>query len=108
MQFGKRYLHKVTALFSILLLILATAPVSTGQVLPKKPVLGSVSTTGGVQLRGAGVYGESTVFSGDQISSGADGSANILLGRGQKLILDHSTDINVAQEGRGIQVRMRS
>jgi hypothetical protein len=81
-------------------------PVSAADLHKPKPVLGSVSAVGKVEVRGISISEEGTLFAGDSIKSLDKAYAKILLKNGGKLELAEKTEINVQPEGQVVQIAM--
>src|SRR5581483_5972271 len=75
-----------------------TLPVSAADFSSARPVIGSVSAVGTVDLHGVGIAREGTLFSGDTIRSGEKGYAQVLLGTGDKVELFEKTDVSVNRD----------
>jgi hypothetical protein len=98
----------VSLLLSAVLLI-AMCPVSVTDLFAGASVLGSVGTaSGGVELRGAALSRDRSVFAGDRISSGSDSRATVSLAEGRKLVLGSNTDLIIGGNESAIQVDLRS
>jgi len=85
----------VVLLFSTFVI---TAPVSAADFNTPK-TLGSVSGSGGVRVRGSTVSPEGTLFSGDHVAVGSNGTARVMLTNGGRIVLDRSTDLTFGKTG---------
>ena len=88
--------------------LLITMPVSAADFTTARPVIGSVSAVGPVELRGIGISQEGTLFSGDRIRAGYKGYAKVLLGTGSKIELSEQGDINVNRDAQGVKIAMNA
>src|SRR5439155_4294063 len=75
---------------------------------PARPVIGSVSAVGPVDLRGIRISEEGTLFAGDSIRAEVKGYAKVLLGDSGKIELAENTDINVNHDDRGVKIAMNA
>lgn len=106
---NKRLQKQFVSLLLSAALLIAMYPVSAIDLFAGPSVLGSVgAASGGVELRGAALSRERTVFAGDHISSGNDSRATIALSDGRKLVLGSNTDLTVEGTDGAIQVDLRS
>jgi hypothetical protein len=98
--------------FVALALVLSTTwltmPVSAADLYKPKPILGSVSAVGRVEVRGISIIEEGTFFAGDSIKSLDKAYAKILLRNGSKLELAEKTEINFSPEGQLVQIAMNA
>ncbi len=92
----------------VLTTTLVTLPVSASDLSSPKPVLGSVSVVGLVEVRGVLISQEGTLFPGDSIRSREKGYAKILFGSGSKVELAEKTDINVNPDSQGVKIAMNT
>jgi len=100
-------LRALTAVALVLTTTFVTMPLSAADFATVRPVLGSVSAVGNVELRGVGVS-EGTLFSGDSIRAREKGYAKILIGTGNKIELNEKTDVNVKRDGEAVKIAMNS
>jgi hypothetical protein len=96
---------KFVAVSLIVLMLLATSPVSIAEVTAAN--IGSVSAVGSVQLRGVGIS-DGTLFSGDRINVSSGGYAKVVLSSGTKIELDGNSDIVVSKNGDTTNIEMKS
>jgi len=92
----------------VLTTVLVTMPLSAADFSAARPVIGSVSAVGSVDLRGVAISQEGTLFSGDSIRSHEKGYAKVLIGTGSKIELSEKTDVSVNRDARGVQIAMNS
>ena len=92
----------------VVLTTLATTPISAAELAPANGVVGSVRTTGSVQLRGVAVSREGTLFAGDVVQSGAGGYATLRLNAGHKVELSSDTRVTVGEDGSIAQLALAS
>src|SRR5437870_778352 len=81
--------------------IVAAALVLTASakgVFAASQILGSVSATGAVELRGVEIVQEGTLFAGDSIRVHGKAYATVLLRNGSKIGLAEKTDVNFSPE----------
>jgi hypothetical protein len=97
---------RIVALALVLTTTCLTMPVSAADLYKPKPVLGSVSATGRVEVRGISITEENTLFAGDSIKSLDKAYAKVLLRNGSKLELAEKTEIHVQPEGDVVQIAM--
>lgn len=100
--------HKFTALALLLGITMGTAPVSASELSPSKPVIGSVSGTGVVELRGLRISQEGTVFPDDVLRVGEKSYAKVILANGQKLELGEKTDVTLSEQKHVVRVQLKS
>src|SRR5437867_1509784 len=101
------HLRKMVAVALMLTTTLITMPLS-GADFPTRPVIGSVSAVGPVELRGIRISQEGTLFAGDSIRAEGKGYAKVLLGDSGKIELAENTDINVNHDDRGVKIAMNT
>jgi hypothetical protein len=85
-----------------------TMPLSAADFSTTRPVIGSISAIGSVDLRGVGISQEGTLFAGDSIRSHEKGYAKVLLGTGSKIELNEKTDVNINRDAQGVKIVMNS
>jgi len=90
------------------LMVLVTMPLSAADFSTTRPVIGSVSAIGSVELRGVGISQEGTLFSGDSVRANVKGYAKVLVGTGSKIELSEKTDVRFNRDAKGIQIAMNS
>jgi len=90
------------------LMVLVTMPLSAADFSTARPVIGSVSAVGSVELRGVGISQEGTLFSGDSVRANVKGYAKVLIGTGSKIELSEKTDVRFKRDAQGIQIAMNS
>jgi len=100
--------RRLMAVALVLTTAFVTMPLSAADFAAARPVLGSVSAVGSVDLRGVGISQDGTLFSGDSIRSHEKGYAKILIGTGSKIELQEKTDVSINRDARGIQIAMNS
>lgn len=100
--------RRLMAVALVLTTAVVTMPLSAADFSTARPVLGSVSAVGSVELRGVGISQDGTLFSGDSIRSNAKGYAKVLIGTGAKLELSEKTDVRINRDDKGIQIAMNS
>lgn len=101
-------IRKVMAAALVLTTTLITMPVSAADFSAARPVIGSVSAVGSVDLRGVGISQEGTLFSGDSIRSHEKGYAKVLLGTGSKIELYEKTDVTLNSDKQGVKIAMNT
>ena len=99
--------RRLVAVALVLTTTFITMPLSAADFGTVRPVLGSVSAVGRVELRGVGVS-EGTLFSGDSIRSRDKGYAKVLIGTGSKIELSEKTDIDVNRDGQVVKIAMNA
>src|SRR5438552_7948430 len=101
--------RKMVAVVLLLTTTLITMPLSGADfTTPARPVLGSVSAVGPVELRGIRISQEGTLFAGDSIRADVKGYAKVLLGDSGKIELAENTDVNVNHDGQGVKIAMNA
>lgn len=88
-------LRRMIAVALVLTTTLITMPVSAADLTAPRPVLGSISTVGSVQVRGLTISQEGTLFSGDSVRTSESGTANVVFARGNKIALDKNAEVQV-------------
>jgi len=88
-------LSKCLAVVLLLSIVAATTPVSAADF-SSKSIVGSVNAVGLVDLRGAQIPEEATIFSGDRLSAGDGAYAKVLLVNGQKIEIGSNTVLKFA------------
>ncbi|MBI4473326.1 MAG: hypothetical protein HY646_11710 [Acidobacteria bacterium] len=81
-----------------------TMPVSAADFPAAKPVIGSVSVSGPVQLRGVAISQEGTLFAGDSIRSLGKGYAKVSFTGGNKIEMDQNAQVQVTSDKEGTRV----
>ena len=81
-------------------------PVTAADFSSARPVLGSVSAVGSVDVRGVGIAQEGTLFAGDSIRSHENGYAKVLVGTGSKIELYKNTDVRMNRDAKGVKIAM--
>lgn len=100
--------RRIVAVALVFSTALITMPVSAADFTTARPVIGSVSAVGPVELRGVGISQEGTLFAGDRIRAGQKGYAKVLLGTGSKIELSERTDVNVSRDAEGVKIAMNT
>jgi len=100
--------RRLMAVALVLTTAFVTMPLSAADFSTARPVIGSVSAVGSVELRGVGISQEGTLFSGDSLRSNAKGYAKVLIGTGSKIELQERTEIRINRDASGIQIAMNS
>jgi hypothetical protein len=100
--------RRLVAVALALLTTLITMPVSAADLSTVRPVIGSVSAVGEVDLRGISISQEGTLFAGDSIRAHEKGYAKVLFGTGSKIELSEKTDVTVSRDGQGVKIAMSS
>jgi len=100
--------RRMVAVALVLTTTLITMPVSAADLAVPRPVIGSVSAVGSVDLRGFAISQEGTLFSGDSIKAHPKAYAKVLLEKGSKLELAEKTDLKVNREGQAVQIAMNA
>jgi hypothetical protein len=85
-----------------------TMPLSAADFATARPVIGSVSAVGSLELHGVGISQVGTLFSGDSIRSHEKGYAQVLIGTDSRIELSEKTDVRVNRDARGVQIAMNS
>ena len=73
---------------------------------PNAALIGSLSATGSVELRGVAISRDGTLFSGDTIRTHSDGYASVALSGGQQIELGGDTDVRVEAGGEEVEIAM--
>jgi hypothetical protein len=97
---------RTTALALAVLLTFCTLPLSAAD--KSAATIGSVSSTGSVQLRGVALSNDGTLFSGDRLNVGPGSYARVVAGTGQKLEIGANSDVVVTREGDNTDLQMAS
>jgi hypothetical protein len=100
--------RKLLAAGLLLTTTLVTMPVSAADFSSARPVIGSVSAVGSVELRGVGISQEGTLFAGDSIRANDKGYAKVLLGTGSKIEVYEKTAVSVSRDAKGMKIAMSS
>lgn len=100
--------RRMVAVALVLTTTFITMPVSGADLSAPRPVIGSVSAVGNVDLRGFAISQEGTVFSGDSIRAHQKAYAKVLLEKGSKLEISEKTDLKVNRDGQGVQIAMNA
>jgi hypothetical protein len=98
--------RRLLAVALLLTTTLVTMPVSGADFSAARPVIGSVSAVGRVDLRGIGISQEGTLFAGDSIRANEKGYAKVLLGTGSKIELYPKTAVSVSRDAQGVKIAM--
>jgi hypothetical protein len=101
-------LRRLVAVVLVMTTTFITMPLSAADFSTTRPVIGSVSAVGSVDLRGVGISQEGTLFAGDSIRSHEKGYAKVLLGTGNKIELNEKTDVNISRDSQGVKIAMNS
>ena len=104
---NRSQLYKYLSVALLFSLVVATTPLSASDF-SSKSVLGSVSAVGTVDLRGAQIPDEATVFSGDRLTSGAGAYAKVLLANGQKVEVAANTALKFAGQAGSLDIELQS
>jgi hypothetical protein len=83
-------------------------PLSAADLTSPRPVIGSVSAVGNVDLRGLAISQEGTLFAGDSIRAHHKAYAKILLEKGSKLEISEKTDLSVNRDTQGVKIAMNA
>src|SRR5437764_1284409 len=100
--------RRIVAVALVLTTTFITMPLSAADFSTTRPVIGSVSVVGSVDLRGVGISQEGTLFAGDSISAHEKGYAKVLLGTGSKIELSEKTSVRVNRDSQGVLIAMNS
>jgi len=100
--------RRIVAVALVFTTTFITIPLSAADFSATRPVIGSVSAVGVVELRGIGISQEGTLFAGDSIRAHEKGYAKILLRTGSKIELNEKTDINISGDVQGMKIAMNS
>jgi len=104
----KPNMRRMVAVALVITTTFITMPVSAADFPAAKPVIGSVSAVGPVELRGVNISQEGTLFGGDNIRAGQKAYAKVLLGTGSKIELAEKTDVTVNRDAEGVLVAMKT
>jgi hypothetical protein len=96
------------ALSLVVLMVVYTIPVSAEEVGSRAASIGSVSAIGSVELRGVGIDGDGTLFSGDRMKVGSRAYARVALGAGRNFEVASGSDVTITREANSIQIHMAS
>jgi len=100
--------RRIVAVALVLTTTFITMPLSAADFSSAKPVIGSISVVGAVDLRGVRMSQEGTLFAGDSIRAHDKGYAKILLGTGSKIELSEKTDLSVNRDAQGVKIAMNT
>lgn len=100
--------RRVMAVALVLTTTFVAMPLSAADFSTTRPVIGSVSAVGPVELRGLAINQEGTLFAGDSIRAGEKGYAKVQLGNGTKIELAEKTDVSVSPDGAGAKIAMNT
>src|SRR5207253_4914085 len=100
--------RRLMAVALVLTTTFVTMPLSAADFSTGRPVIGSVSAVGSVELRGVGISQEGTLFSGDKIRANEKGYAKVLIATGSKIELLEKTDVNVNRDDQGVKIAMNA
>jgi hypothetical protein len=98
--------RKLLAVALLFTTTLVTMPVSAADFSSARPVIGSVSAVGSVELRGVGISQEGTLFAGDSIRANDNGYAKVRLGTGSKIEVYEKTAVRVNRDAKGLKIAM--
>jgi len=101
-------LRRIVAVALVLTTTFVTMPLSAADFSTARPVIGSVSAVGPVDLRGVGISQEGTLFAGDSIRAREKGYAKVLMGTGSKIELAEKTDVKVSRDEQGVKIAMNT
>jgi len=101
-------LRRIVAVALVLTTTFVTMPLSAADFSTPRPVIGSVSAVGPVDLRGIGMSQEGTLFAGDSIRAREKGYAKILMGTGSKIEFFEKTDAKVSRDEQGVKIAMNT
>ena len=96
------------ALLLIVLLAAHTFTLFAAEVPARSATVGSLNAVGSVTLRGVGVTGDGTVFSGDRLKVDRGGYAKVSLGAGPKIELAAGSDLTFLSDTKNLQVLLTS
>src|SRR5436190_18122780 len=99
-------IRRLMAVALVLTTTFVTMPLTAADFSAVRPVIGSVSAIGSVELRGLGISQEGTLFSGDKIRSNEKAYVKVLLATGSKIELGAKTDVTFNRDNRGVQLAM--
>jgi len=99
---------RVVAVALVLTTAVVTTPLTAADFSTARPVIGSVSAVGSVELRGVGISHEGTLFSGDSVRANEKGYAKVLIGTGSKIELREKTDVRFNRDNEGVQLAMNT
>ena len=99
--------------FSLVLVgLLVSGAAAAGLAAPAAPpdgaLIGSVSASGPVELRGVAISREGTLFSGDTLRTRLGSYASVALAGGQRIELGNETDVRVDADESAVQIAMNS
>jgi hypothetical protein len=100
--------RRVVAVALVLTTTFITMPVTAADLSAPRPVIGSVSAVGNVDLRGLAISQEGTLFSGDSIRAHQKAYAKVLLEKGNRLELSEKTDLKLNRDAQGVQIAMNA
>jgi len=100
--------RRIVAVALVLTTTFITMPLSAADFSSARPVIGSISVVGAVDLRGVAISQEGTLFSGDSIRAHEKGYAKVLLGTGSKIELSEKTDVSVNRDAQGVKIAMNT
>ncbi len=86
-------------LCGLLCLQFSTSTLGFAQTTPRQP-LGALTATGEVYVNGTRVTGESTIFVGDELRTGAGGAASITASERGVLVVNENTQLSLVAETR--------
>jgi hypothetical protein len=102
-MFSNKLLRVATSSVLALILVLSTMPLSAADF--QSPV-GNVSVVGNVKVRDVLLHGETTLFSGDRISTGNGKSFAKVVVKGNRYELLNNTDILVSETNTRLNTRL--
>lgn len=99
-----RDFRRIVAVALVLTTTFITMPVSAADFPAAKPVIGSVSAIGPVELRGVVISQEGTLFAGDSIRSLGKGYAKVAFTSGNKIEMNENAQVQVSSDKEGTRV----
>ena len=96
--------RRLVAVALVLTITFITMPVSAADFTAAKPVIGSVSAIGPVELRGVAISQDGTLFAGDSIRSLSKGYAKVAFTSGNKIELNENAQVQVTSDKQGTRV----
>ncbi len=101
-------LRNATALLIILLLGVIPVPFESAEFSTANGVVGAITGSGTLLLRGIGVLQVGTVFSGDTIQTGDRSQANLIFANGNRVQLASNTNFVANRNNQVVQVSLIS
>jgi hypothetical protein len=99
--------QKFVAVVLVFVMVVMTAPLSAAD-LNTRHVLGAVSASGTVELRGITISRDGTLFSGDSLRSSAKGYAKVSLDGGRNIEVGEKTNLTFSREANVVHIAMNS